>query len=178
MNGPLEQLINRLLQSAMEVDAGDPKRVHHLLKVLGFARSIALEEGLDENSRLILEAAAVLHDIGIHLCEEKYASCGGRYQEREGPAIAREILDQQAPELSPETKDRICVLIGRHHTYTHVDGLDCRILLEADFLVNMLEDRMGAGQIAAGRDLIFRTPTGLRYLALLTPSSERSDQPC
>lgn len=174
----MEQLLNRLLQAATEEDAGDPRRVHHLLKVHGFARSIALAEGLEGETRLILEAAALLHDIGIRRCEEKYGSSSGKFQEVEGPPIARNILEQQAPELSPAAIDRICVLIGRHHTYTHVDGPDCRILLEADFLVNMLEDGMNRSQIEAGRNRIFRTPTGLRYLDLLIPLSERSDNSC
>lgn len=174
----MEHLLNRILQAAMAVDAGDPRRIHHLLKVHGFARSIALAEGLEDDKRLILEAAAILHDIGIRRCEEKYGSCGGKYQEIEGPPIARELLEENAPELSPAIRDRICALIGRHHTYTHVDGPDCRILLEADFLVNMQEDRFGKKQIDAGRELIFRTPTGLRYLDLLTPVVERRGHSC
>lgn len=31
-------------------------------------------------------------------------------------------------------------LVGHHHTYKDIDGLDYQILVEADFLVNYFED--------------------------------------
>lgn len=42
----------------------------------------------------ILEAAAYVHDIGIKPAEKKYGSCGGKLQEQEGPAAAKEILER------------------------------------------------------------------------------------
>ena len=38
--------------------------------------------------------------------------------------------------------ERICYLIGHHHTYKDVDGADYQLLLEADFLVNAYEDAL------------------------------------
>ena len=35
---------------------------------------------------------------------------------------------------------RISYLVGHHHTYTGIDGIDYQILVEADFLVNLYED--------------------------------------
>src|SRR5574344_2186046 len=46
-----------------ESDAGDPKRIQHFTKVHGFAHLIAVEEGIDEKKRNILEIAALVHDI-------------------------------------------------------------------------------------------------------------------
>lgn len=43
-------------------------------------------------------------------------------------------------EVSEDETNRICYLIAHHHTYDNVEGLDYRILLEADFLVNAMED--------------------------------------
>ena len=40
----------------------------------------------------VILSAAYLHDIGIHEAERKYQSTAARYQEEEGPPIAREIL--------------------------------------------------------------------------------------
>ena len=31
-------------------------------------------------------------------------------------------------------------LIAHHHTYNNIDGIDYQILVEADFLVNIMED--------------------------------------
>lgn len=43
-----------------ESDAGDPKRIQHFTKVHGFAHLIAVEEGIDEKKRNILEIAALV----------------------------------------------------------------------------------------------------------------------
>ena len=38
------------------------------------------------------------------------------------------------------TRERICYLIGHHHTYDKIDGTDYQILVDADFLVNLYEE--------------------------------------
>ena len=55
---------------------------------------------------------------------------------------------------------RICYLIAHHHTYTDIDGTDYRILVEADFLVNLYEDNAGEDAIKSAYDRIFRTDAG------------------
>ena len=60
--------------------------------------------------------------------------------------------------------DRVCCLVGRHHTITNVDGADCRILLEADFLVNAAHKKLPDAAVIAARESFFRTETGLRLL--------------
>ena len=42
---------------------------------------------------LIFQTAALTHDIGIHVCEEKYGNCNGKLQEKEGPAIAKKLFE-------------------------------------------------------------------------------------
>ena len=133
------------------------------MKVHSFARIIGTKEGLDETSLFILEAAAYTHDIGIRPAEEKYGRCDGKLQEQEGPAYAKEIL-AQFPEVTAAEVDRICYLIAHHHTYENVDGLDYRILLEADFLVNALEDDLPKEEIRKCRENVFETETGVYLL--------------
>ena len=58
----------------------------------------------------------------------------------------------------------MCTLVGRHHTYTDVDGLDCRILLEADYLVNASFNHHSEKAILAARESFFRTEAGIRFL--------------
>jgi len=38
-------------------------------------------------------------------------------------------------------------LIGNHHTYDKIDGIDFQILVEADFLVNIYEDEINKESI-------------------------------
>ena len=141
---------------------GNLHEVEHLLKVYGYAKAIGEMEGLDARTQEILEIAAVVHDIGIPRAIEKYGSDAGPYQEEMGPAEARKLLaDIGCDEALIE---RVCVLVGRHHTYTDVDGLDCRILLEADYLVNAAFNHHGEKAILAAKESFFRTQTGIRFL--------------
>ena len=74
--------------------AGDPRHIQHFVKVHSFARLIGEKEGLDEKTQLILEAAALVHDIGIRPAQEKYGSSNGKLQEKEGPACAEAMLEE------------------------------------------------------------------------------------
>ena len=79
-------MINKLHLAMIELYSGDAKRIQHFCKVHSYAKLIGESENLDSISLFILEVAALTHDIGIHTCEEKYGSCGGKLQEKEGPA--------------------------------------------------------------------------------------------
>ena len=61
-------------------------------------------------------------------------------------------------------KERINYLVSHHHTYTNVDGLDYRILLEADFLVNADESEMSENAVETARERVFETNTGKKLL--------------
>lgn len=152
--------IERLTDKMIEYYRGDPKRIQHFLKVHAFARHIGAGEGLDEKTLFILESAALVHDIGIKPAEEKYGECGGKLQEQEGPAPARKMLHELG--YGEEEITRICYLVSRHHTYNGVEGEDYRILLEADFLVNLYEDGLSAEAAKTALEKIFRTKTGTR----------------
>ena len=56
--------------------------------------------------------------------------------------------------------ERVCYLIGHHHTYDNIEGLDYQILVEADFLVNLYEDDVNRHGIEQAYQQIFRTQTG------------------
>lgn len=55
-------------------------------------------------------------------------------------------------------------MIAHHHTYTDVDGIDYRILLEADFLVNAFEDSVSIESIQHAKESFFETETGKHIL--------------
>lgn len=141
---------------------GNLHEVEHLLKVYGYAKAIGEMEGLDPRTQRTLEIAAVVHDIGIPLALEKYGSDAGPYQEELGPAAARALLKGLG--CDEETLARVCHLVGHHHSYDQVDGVDYQILLEADFLVNASHNRLSREAVAKARESFFRTQTGLRFL--------------
>ncbi len=145
--------------------AGDVRRVNHLLKVFGFAKTIGEKEGLDVRTQQVLEIAALTHDIGIRLSEQKYGSCSGAHQQIEGPPEARRLLSSLGADDALIA--RVCWLIAHHHTYTDIRELDYQILVEADFLVNAYEDDMDEDAIRTVRNKIFRTKTGIGMLDLL-----------
>lgn len=149
-------LINTMISYYM----GDPKRIQHFLKVYQFAKMIGEEEQLDAETQYTLETAAIVHDIGIKIAEEKYGQCGGKLQEQEGPAEAEKMLGKLG---YPENMiERVSYLVGHHHTYTDVDGQDYQILLEADFLVNLYEDGLEQEAVQTAYSTIFRTASGKR----------------
>ena len=154
--------LQNLMEAMLRWERGCPQRAQHLIKVHSFARWIGLSEGLEPETLRTLEAAALVHDIGIRPALEKYASSAGPLQEREGPAPAAELLSRAGFEA--ERIDRVCHLVAHHHTYEGVDGPDWRILLEADYLVNAFEGEHHREAILAARENIFRTETGRRML--------------
>jgi predicted metal-dependent HD superfamily phosphohydrolase len=137
---------------------GDSKRIQHFCKVHSYAKIIAEMENIDKETQFILEAAALTHDIGIHLCEEKYGNCSGKLQEKEGPALAGKLLNSLG--FDETVSERVQYLIAHHHTYSNVDGIDYQILIEADFLVNLHEDNASKDAIKNAYNNIFRTETG------------------
>ena len=131
-------MLNKLHMAMIELYKGDSRRIQHFCKVHSYARLIAQMENVDYKTLFIIETAALTHDIGIHTCEEKYGECGGRLQEKEGSALAKELLKRLGFET--DISERVQYLIAHHHTYSNIDGIDYQILVEADFLVNMYED--------------------------------------
>lgn len=150
---------NSILIEMINYYQGDPKRIQHFLKVHSFAKFIAEQENLTSDKLYTLEIASLMHDIGIKIAEQKYNSSNGKYQELEGPAPAKEILEK----LHIDTKiiERVCFLIAHHHTYNNIDDIDYQILVEADFLVNLYEDNCPKQAIKNALNKIFKTKTGI-----------------
>lgn len=149
-----------LYKSMLQYFSGDPRRCQHLIKVASLAREIALLENLDAQTVVLVEAAGLVHDCGIKIGEAKYGAgkCTGKIQEQEGPAAAQKILSELG--YDDTVIERLCYLVGHHHTYNSIDGLDYQILVEADFLVNFYEDGLSTDAIAHAVEKIFRTDGG------------------
>ncbi len=150
--------IDLLEDKMIAFNQGDPMRIQHLIKVHRLAQLIGHMEKLDPHTQFLTECAALVHDIGIRPAEEQYGACTGPLQEKVGPAYAEAMLAQ----LDMDAKDieRVSYLVGHHHTYSNIDGIDYQILVEADFLVNFYEDSLGSGAVQFALEKIFRTESG------------------
>ncbi len=162
-------MTERLLTAMIEYDRGDAPRIQHFIKVYEFARIIGKLEKLDEHTQLILESAAIVHDIGIHMAERKYGSSNGKYQEIEGPAEAEKLLKVLG--WPSDVTERVSYLVGHHHTYRNMDGLDYQILVEADFLVNLYEDDISPAGQKHAYEKIFKTESGKLLCRTLYPAA-------
>ncbi len=146
------------LISAMKNHFGDDeKRIKHALRVLANAERILEKENGNPN---VVIPSAILHDIGIHEAEKKYNSNAGKYQEIEGPPIARRILN----ELGVEAKiiDEVCEIIAHHHSPGKVNTVNFKILYDADWLVNLPDEYDVSDQkkIERAVERLFLTETG------------------
>lgn len=61
-----------LLFRALCYEQGHVRRTQHILKVYALAKLLGEAEGLDDEQRQLLQAAAILHDIPIRFCKEHY----------------------------------------------------------------------------------------------------------
>jgi hypothetical protein len=114
----------------------DFRRIGHATRVDRFAELIGRQEG--GNLGIIL-TAAYLHDIGIKEAERKHQSTAARYQEEEGPPVAKEILSSLG--AGEEMIAEVCDIIAHHHhPRPGEESMNFKCLYDADRLVNMEEE--------------------------------------
>lgn len=126
--------ITKIIEEMKEVFKEIPFGIEHTLKVLQNVEDIMKGENIEEEKELIT-IVAILHDIGAVEAQKKYGSIDGVYQEKEGPAVVREILQRVGYN---KNADRICFIVGNHHTPSKIDGIDFQIQWEADLLENLM----------------------------------------
>lgn len=154
--------VAELTKKMIEYSNGNLHDIAHFMKVYGYAKTIGECENLDSDTQKILEIAALVHDIAIPLCREKYGNTNGKNQELEGPKLVFEFLEDSG--LSDQEKEQIAYLVGHHHTLTGIEGMDYQILIEADYLVNADESTYSKVNIQNMLEKVFRTPTGCALL--------------
>ncbi|MFW6023014.1 MAG: HD domain-containing protein [bacterium] len=119
----------------------DKKRIDHAIQVTDHAEeliSLYIKTSNSHNiNREIIIYSAILHDIGIKKSEIKYNSSAPRYQEIEGPPIARKIMESL--DIDKFIINEVCEIIGNHHSPSNLDTDNFKILYDADWLVNLPE---------------------------------------
>ncbi len=112
----------------------DFKRIGHATRVARYAEKIGIEE---QGNLAVVLTAAYLHDIGIKEAERKHESTAARYQEEEGPPVAREILDRLG--AREELIQEVCDIVGHHHHPGPGESINFKSVYDADMIAN-LED--------------------------------------
>ncbi|MBW1682752.1 MAG: HD domain-containing protein [Deltaproteobacteria bacterium] len=140
-NMPAELLAQRedLLKDRVAIEMKryfrqDFKRIGHATRVARFAEKIGREE---RGNLAVILCAAYLHDIGIKEAERKYESTAARYQEEEGPPIAREILSRLG--AGDDLIEEVCDIIGHHHHPREEETINFSCLYDADLIANLEE---------------------------------------
>ena len=119
----------------IEYFGSDKKRIDHALCVAHYSEEILK----DVNARRdIVLISSYLHDIGIPEAIKKYGSAAGKYQEIEGPPIARKILNDLG--IKTDFVDIVCQIISFHHTFKGLESLEFQVLVEADLIENLNSD--------------------------------------
>ena len=154
--------VNDAIVKMIDECNGNQYDIGHFLKVWAYSKLIGEQEGLDERLQQTLEFAAIVHDISCPGLRAEHGSAPGNLQEQAGPPLARVFFEGSG--LDQDMIERICDLVGHHHTYQNVEGMDWQILLEADFLVNAGEQEKYRKQVDSFRKKVFRTETGIRLL--------------
>lgn len=114
----------------------DFRRITHALEVQRYAEKI-MENTPDCDYEIVI-ASTLLHDVGIKPSEEKFGYNNGKTQEEFGPPVAEALLKSIG---FPEDKaNRVCEIIGNHHSPSRYDYPELKILKEADRIANKLED--------------------------------------
>ena len=112
----------------------DFKRIGHASRVARYAEQIGREE---QGNLAVILTAAYLHDIGIKEAERKHNSSAARYQEAEGPPIAREILIKLG--AAEKIIEEVCHIIGHHHHPEKEETVNFKSLFDADMIANLEE---------------------------------------
>jgi HD superfamily phosphodiesterase len=150
--------IQQILVKELEKYFGtDERRINHAKKVLRYAIELLKKEKADP---YIVIPAAILHDVGIKVAEEKYNSSAAKYQEQEGPAVAGKILVDV--EYDDESIYEICAIIAHHHTPGKNESSSFKVVYDADWLVNLRDevDTTDKEKLAKAIEKIFLTESG------------------
>ena len=154
--------VSQIMEKMIAFSEGNIHDIDHFIRVWSYAKTIAELEGLDANTRFILEVAAITHDIACPLCRKKYGNTNGKHQEREGVPMVKAFLADAG--LSAAKIDRIAWLVDHHHTLSDIDGLDHQILVEADYIANASENGYSDENVRNFMSKVMKTNSGRRLL--------------
>ncbi len=155
-------MIAQIMEKMIDFSKGNIHDIDHLIRVWSYAKTIGELENLDQEEQYILEVAAITHDIACPICRGLYGNTDGKHQEIEGARMVPEFLSDTG--MTQAQIDRVAYLVGHHHTYENIDGIDYQILLEADYIANATENGYSRENVENFIQKFMKTAGGLRIL--------------
>ena len=157
-----QNMISKIMEKMIAFSEGNIHDIDHFIRVWTYARTIGELEHIEKETQFILEVAAITHDIACPVCREKYGNTNGRYQEQEGMPLAGSFLADTG--MTAAQIERVKYLVGHHHTFTNIDGIDYQILLEADFIANATENSWSAERVESFMRNVAKTDAGKQLM--------------
>lgn len=162
-------MTGKVIDAMISFFGNDSRRIGHALKVYGYTLCIAEAEDFTQEETRDAVFAAVLHDVGIKVAEEKFGSFTYKQQEELGPPVAQAILAGLG--VPGETIDRVSHIIAHHHTPNLVSEEPVNrpfcALIEADFIVNLEEGNIPRDSLEKVRGRYFTTGGGRKILSAI-----------
>lgn len=154
--------ISQIMEKMIAFSEGNIHDIDHFVRVWNYAKTIAELEGINPDTQYILEVAAITHDIACPLCREKYGNTNGKHQEEEGVLLVKDFLSDSG--MTQAQINRVAFLVGHHHTFLGINGLDWQILIEADYIANATENGYSKENIKNFIKRIMKTESGKRLV--------------
>lgn len=154
--------VSQIMERMIAFSEGNIHDIDHFIRVWTYARTIGELESLDPDIQYVLEVAALTHDIACPLCRRKYGNTNGKHQEIEGVPLVKEFLAGTG--IPSDQIGRIAYLVGHHHTFSDINGIDYQILIEADYIANASENGYSKKNIRNFMDKIIKTDSGKRVI--------------
>ena len=155
-------MVSQIMEKMIAYSDGNIHDIDHLIRVWTYSKTISELEGLDAQTQFVLEAAAITHDIACPLCREKYGNTNGKHQEQEGELMVTDFLADTG--MTEEQINRVAFLVGHHHTFIGIDGIDYQILVEADYIANATENGYSQQNVKNFMQKVMKTESGIRIV--------------
>ena len=119
----------------------DFKRIGHAMRAARYAEEIGKAE---QGNLAVILTAAYLYHVGAPKAERRHGSVDGPFLEKEGPFLAREILERLGANRG--LVDEVCDIVARHHDEPSRDeDKNFRCVRDADRIAS-LEDLRKQGK--------------------------------
>ena len=128
----------QLLTSALKDEQGHRRRTQHILKVYAMAGLLGRARNIDEKGQYLLNRRAVVHDIAIKYCKESCEDASAENQKKYCGMLTEKFLLEAG--YDSECLPPVKYMVYHHHDYHIEKDILLQMLVEADIIVNCLEE--------------------------------------